>query len=76
MGEAAGEVAGEAFGLCEGASEAFGLALTDGEGIAGLSETTGTFGLADGVVVLVLQPPSIARSNRARTIYAVVFFIF
>ncbi len=73
LGDAAGEA--EALGLAEGAAEVFGLALTDGEGIAGLCETTGTFGLADGFVVFVLQPPSIARSNRAKEMNTVVFFI-
>ena len=73
LGDAAGEA--DALGLAEGAAEALGLALTDGDGIAGLSETTGTFGLADGVVVLVLQPPSKARSNSAKDMNTVVFFI-
>jgi len=55
-------------GLAEGAADALGLALTDGEGMAGLCETAGTFGLADGFAVLLLQPPSKARSNKARVI--------
>ena len=74
--DALGEAAAEAFGLADGLVEALGLAFTDGEGIAGLCETTGTFGLADGVVVLVLQPPNIARSIKTRVMIDDTFFIF
>ena len=77
LGEAAGEA--EAFGLAAGEAagevEAFGLALTDGDGIAGLVETVGTFGLADGVVVAFLQAPNIVRSINTKVMIAIVLFI-
>jgi len=71
--EAAGEAAGLAVGFT--AAEAFGLAAGDGEGIAGLVETTGTLGLIVGVTTFDLHPPSIATSINPSVIIADIFFI-
>ena len=63
---AAGETAvlacGEATGLT------LGDAVTFGEDIAGVSETTGTLGLTVGVATFDLQPESIASSIKASVI--------
>ncbi|PKM71583.1 MAG: hypothetical protein CVU91_13195 [Firmicutes bacterium HGW-Firmicutes-16] len=71
-----GDAAGEAAGLGETCPVGAGLSPVVGEGIAGLCETTGTFGLTVGVVSVFLQPPSIARIIRANVMIAVAFFIF
>jgi len=71
------EVVGAAAGLADGftVAETFGLEATAGEGIAELSETTGTLGLTVGVTTFDLQPPSIARSIKIIVIIADIFFI-
>lgn len=68
------EAAGEAVGVT--VAEAAGLSLTIGDVTVGLSDTTGTLALADGVTVVVLQPPRMAKTSMASTSIAVVFFIF
>ena len=67
------EAAGEAVGLT--VAEAAGLSLTIGDVTVGLSETTGTLALGDGVT-FDLQPPRMAKTNMANMSIAVVFFIF
>ena len=62
-----GLVAGDALGEADG--------LNSGDGIAGLSDTTGTLGLALGVGVVFLQPPKIVAINRNIAIIDVIFFI-
>jgi hypothetical protein len=66
---------GEGFALGETIGEVSGFSERSGDGIAGLSETIGTLGLAVGVVVPVLQPPRTARTNKASAIKTVAFFI-
>lgn len=65
--------AGEAEGLTVAVT--VGLALISGEGIAGLSLTTGTFGLAVGVTSTFLQAHKSTVINRTRVIIAAIVFI-
>ena len=52
-----------------------GLAFIDGDGIAGLSDTTGTFGLTVGVTTFDLQPQSSAVRVSTSAKIAEFFFI-